>query len=269
MRKIQKSVLWATVFAGRGGVVFFLSLLMVGCLKTRSDVEEAQEKQVFKQQLVNIQKKSSDQLLAYDSLQEEYRGLNGRVEKMEAFLQQESERQKVSEGDLQKKITTIENKLAMIEAALLEQEQKNTQALTELRTELGQSLKDLATSMSAMTSAKSGKSTGKGDKAAHSGANSSANGSAKLGGADLQSFNEAEDLFYKKEWRKAVLAYEKYRSTYPKGSSYAMATYKIGVCFSELGMATEAEAFYSEVLEKFPQSKAAKSAAYRLKNLKK
>jgi len=72
----------------------------------------------------------------------------------------------------------------------------------------------------------------------------------------------------KKHWKEAIVAYEKYRSTNPTGKRYAEATYKIGASFHELGMKSEAKAFYAEVVEKFPKGEWAKKSNGRLKALK-
>ncbi|MEZ4872462.1 MAG: tetratricopeptide repeat protein [Bdellovibrionales bacterium] len=47
------------------------------------------------------------------------------------------------------------------------------------------------------------------------------------------------------------------------------ATLKIGECFQELGMASEAKVFFDEVIEKSPDSKEAKKARIRLQALSK
>lgn len=82
-------------------------------------------------------------------------------------------------------------------------------------------------------------------------------------------YDIGESYFKKSDWKAAILEYNKYRDQFPKGKKYADATYKIGVCFQEMGMKSEAKAFYSEIIEKFPKSKSAKSAKYRLNQLKK
>ncbi len=80
-------------------------------------------------------------------------------------------------------------------------------------------------------------------------------------------FELGEELFQKKQWREAILAYQKYRDSKPKGKQYAEATYKIGVSFQELKLKDEAKVFYEEVINKFPSSKESKSAKTRLKTL--
>lgn len=84
----------------------------------------------------------------------------------------------------------------------------------------------------------------------------------------LGTFDKAEESFNSKDWKEAILNYQKYRDNNPTGKRYAEATYKIGVSFQELGMKTEAKAFYDEVIEKFPKSVNANRARTRLKTLK-
>ncbi|MBX3021110.1 MAG: tetratricopeptide repeat protein [Bdellovibrionales bacterium] len=81
-------------------------------------------------------------------------------------------------------------------------------------------------------------------------------------------YDEGEAFFNTKKWKDAIDSYQKYRDTYPKGKSFADATYKIGAAFQELGMKDEAKLFFEEVKDKFPGSKEAKKAAIRLKSHK-
>jgi len=82
-------------------------------------------------------------------------------------------------------------------------------------------------------------------------------------------YDEAEDHFAQKDWKKALTLYEKYRVKNPNGEHYPMATYKMAVSFQELKMNKEAKLFYEEVVEKFPKSKVAKQATFRLNQMKK
>lgn len=81
-------------------------------------------------------------------------------------------------------------------------------------------------------------------------------------------FEEGETQFNAKKWKDAIVLYQKYRDTYPKGKMFLEATYKIGVCFQELGMKDEARSFYEEVVAKAPKSKEARKANGRMKSLK-
>ena len=96
----------------------------------------------------------------------------------------------------------------------------------------------------------------------------SAAAAPKAGSAKRTPFDEGEAQFDGKNWRQAIVSYQKYRDGYPKGKMYPEATYKIGVCFQELKMKDEAKAFFDEVTTKFPGSKEAKKAAFRAKSLK-
>ena len=75
----------------------------------------------------------------------------------------------------------------------------------------------------------------------------------------------ADDLFAKKEWRKSILAYQKFRDQNPKNKRFAKATLRIGQAFQELGMKDDAKTFFDEVIAKFPQSEEAKQARNLLK----
>ena len=81
----------------------------------------------------------------------------------------------------------------------------------------------------------------------------------------LGNFGSAEVAYKKKDWKSAIVGYQKYRELNPQGRLYSTATLKIGICFQELGMASDARAFFDEVIEKFPKSKAAKTARNHLK----
>jgi TolA-binding protein len=81
-------------------------------------------------------------------------------------------------------------------------------------------------------------------------------------------FSQAEQLFESKDYRRAILSFQKYRDQNPKGANFSEATYKIGLCFEKLSMNDEAKSFYNEVIEKFPKSSEAAKAKVRVKKLK-
>lgn len=77
----------------------------------------------------------------------------------------------------------------------------------------------------------------------------------------------ADKLFSTGKWSDAVQEFQKYREKNPKSDELPLVTYKIGVCFQELGMKNEARTFYNNVISKFSSSKAAKFAKFRLDNM--
>lgn len=79
---------------------------------------------------------------------------------------------------------------------------------------------------------------------------------------------EAESEFKAKNYRQAIELYQKYRAQSPNGRNYPAATYKIAVCFQELGMKQEARVFFDEVIARFPSSEFATRARFRVKQLR-
>ena len=105
---------------------------------------------------------------------------------------------------------------------------------------------------------------------ANQGAQSSGVSSVKSPSATAKKYTEfdtGEAKFKERQWKDAIAQYQAYRTKYPKGKSYSEATYKIGVCFQELNLKNEAKAFYQEVVQSHPKSRAAKKAGFRLKQL--
>lgn len=90
---------------------------------------------------------------------------------------------------------------------------------------------------------------------------------AKITGSNKNAFEVGESAFTAKEWRSAIVNFQKYREENPKGKNYPAATYKIGAAFMEMKMKDEAKPFFQEVVDKFPKSKEAKKASFRLKNM--
>lgn len=174
---------------------------------------------------------------------DQFRQLNGRVDTIENQMNQinaASEGEKKSVTDMAKyadqKFVAYEEELRKMEAKIASLEQ------------------ELATVKAAKVESKPTPSAG--------------SIAGAISGKGKTPYDEGEDLFNAKKWKEAIVAYQKYRDTYPKGKMYADSTYKIGVAFQELKMNEEAKAFFDEVVSKFPKSKEAKKAAFRMKTLK-
>ena len=96
-----------------------------------------------------------------------------------------------------------------------------------------------------------------------------AKGNGKDTNAKLrEDFYRGEDFYKRKLWKDAIVSYQKYREEYPKGQAYPEATYKIGMCFLQLGLKDESKSFFEEVTLKFPKSPLAAKAQKQLKSLK-
>ena len=83
------------------------------------------------------------------------------------------------------------------------------------------------------------------------------------------SFSQAESFFKKKEYEEAIVRYDKYRKSRPKGKNYPKATFQLGLCFQKLNMNEDAKAFYEELIQRFPKNPLSLKAKKILKNMKK
>ena len=204
--------------------------MLTGCLTTRSQLKEQNQLQT---QVSNIQEAKANTDSRLEEFETQLREYNGRIE----VLENDSRlfRDGAAKNEEKKKVDNelLENKFRVIQDALLKIESE----LQRLSNEV-ERLKVSRSTKKSSTSAKKG------------------------------NYTQAESDFSKKKWKSAAVGYQKYRDLNPKGRRYADATYKIGVCFQEMGMKKEAKAFYQEILEKYPKSRSASKAQYRLKNLK-
>lgn len=219
-------------------ILAMATMLMVGCLKTRAELDEEDSAQSQEHQTVAQQKAAAkppppppDRFEEYD---EEMRVLTGRVGNVENSL----------------------NQLQTASKADKELSAKDKQSYDREFLAFEEAVKRLEAQIATMS-----------DDIAHLKAPPPAPPAAAPAKGKTP-YDESQDLFNAKKWKEAIVGYQKYRDQNPKGKMYADSTYKIGVCFQELGMKDEAKAFLEEVTTKFPNSKEAKKAAFRLKSLK-
>lgn len=211
-----------------------VSALLSGCLLTRTQVEEAEKDRKMSEQVQNMQRDRADQADQMNDLNEQLRQLSGRLEILENDLRVSNAAKKELEEKSTSQLAEKDQKLTILQDAIGKQEEQ---------------IKALQAEISARGSDKDGKAEEKNDK-------------------KQNSYQVGEAHFKKQEWKEAILNYQKYNDKFPKGKNVADATYKMGVCFQELGMQEEAKTFYEEVIAKFPGTETAKSAKYRLKKLK-
>ncbi|RME15356.1 MAG: hypothetical protein D6797_06720 [Bdellovibrio sp.] len=218
-------------------------LFLSGCLVTREQLRTGNqsnppEKSQKTAPVISEEQRRAQEELARQEQEAQMREVLGRVSQLEAQLsklQEDFKQQSLEKEEWQKRLKVYQEALEQHDLAL--------KGLSQQVAELAALLKK--------TSEKK-KSSSKGSE-------------RKKGGP----YTQAEEWFKKGEWKKAILSYQKYRELYPKGSKYADATYKIGVCFQELKMYEDAKVFFEEVIAKFPKSREARKAKYRLSHLKK
>lgn len=221
-------------------------VLFSGCLQTRSSARATEQRQVVQQQTVGLQREASISEAGssrFSEVNEELRELRGRLEVVEnrqnsGGTENERLRQSVNEQvqNSDRRLTLLQESLTKMES----QQQALTAEILALKAEIT-ALKIAPSAASASSSSSSG---------------------------TQDSFRTGQEHFEKKEWKRAILAFQKYRDTSPRGKMVAEATYLMGVSFQELKMRDEARAFYEEVIAKFPKSSEARKARTRLQGLK-
>jgi TolA-binding protein len=220
-----------------------LSVGLTGCLKTRTDVRETEQKQVIQQEVTKLQRTNADVSTKFSDLEDDIRNLRGRLEVMEHKSGQGSQEAESvkrfaadQSADSNKKIALLQEGLATLEKTVF-----------QLNAEVNALQADRAASAAQASAAQ---------------AQAAAN-------AKKDPYEVAKEHFNNKDWKKAILSYQKYRDENPSGKKVADATYKIGVCFQELGMKEEAKTFYDEVIAKHPNTDEARRAKVRLKSVRK
>ena len=226
-----------------------IALLFTGCLQTRNQVQQQDEKKVFQDQVKNLQENRADSQVRLQELQTETLRYNGRIE-------------------------TLEARMASVDRNMLGQSKINDQHLNEynqrLKT-LEEASRDLNQKMDAMiTEMQSlrGQIAALEKKGAKSGGREGGSDSVSAKSSGKGPYTMAEEHYNKKSWSEAVISYMDYREQNPGGKFYAEATYKIGYAFQQLGKPTEAKSFYEEVSKRFPGSPFAKKAQAQLKSIK-
>jgi TolA-binding protein len=216
--------------------------LLSGCLMTREDVAEEEQKKAVQQQVTTLQKNTAEAQNRYSEVNDELRELHGKIEALDNRIS-------TSNKDREK------GQLATDQ--LIADTNKKNQALQEEVQKLETQVSFLNQELVKLSAAQQAGQT------VQVGATVPQKGGDKK--KDPQTFKFGEDLFAKKEWKEAILNYQKYRDAFPTGKNYPMATYKIGLSFQELGMKDEARTFFEDVVNRFPESSLAKQAKIHLK----
>ena len=230
--------------------VLALSLIQVvgltGCLEMRDDKKEVDEKVVMRRQVQTLQQSTADVNSRFNEVEDDTRKIHGQLAEDDQKIKQTN--------------ALMDKGFGMADTKFKERDQVYREEFTKLHADLDALKAQFAALQTQQQQAAAAALQAQADAAA---------ANAKAAEAAKDPWATAEEKFEQKAWRDAILDYEKYRKTNPKGKNFAAATYKIGVCFQEMGSADDARAFFEEVISKFPKAKEAKSAAIRLKKLKK
>jgi TolA-binding protein len=221
-----------------------LALLQVSCLRTRTELREAEQKKNLDQTVQQLAQNKADTQQRVDEMEEQNRLLQGRIEELQhqISLREKSVAERDRQGEERLKayedaVSKMQSEMRGMEAEILALKEMQIRQATPPRR--NDDSRD--------------REKDKGDK-----------GKSK----EAAAWQEGEESFSGKDWKKAILNYQKYREAHPKGQRYAAATLRIGLSFVELGMTDDAKVFLQEVVDKFPKSNEAKQARAKLKNIK-
>lgn len=222
--------------------------LLTGCLVTKADLKEGrgegESRRSNQAQVTSMQAAKAEETSRNADLEASLREMSGRIDVLENRAGQSDQGQGRSIQQLEMQVGELTKKNALLQEEMGKMEAQ-IQALSEQVAASAQATAARAQQERDEKPAVAGKAADK-----------------------LALFEAGEEHFQKKEWRKAILNYQKYRDSQPKGKKFPEATYKMGVCFQELGMKDEAKTFYDELVAKFPSSAEARRARIRLKKLK-
>ena len=87
---------------------------------------------------------------------------------------------------------------------------------------------------------------------------------ARPSGPDEDLFDYASLAYDRSEWSIASQSFGQYLQNYPSGRHVATALFRIGECYMKQDQVKVAETYYEEVVNRYPNSEGAPSAAYRL-----
>ena len=86
----------------------------------------------------------------------------------------------------------------------------------------------------------------------------------KASGPDEDLFDYASLLYERKEYALAAQSFGQYLQRFPSGRHVAMSMFRLGESYVNTGKVAESESYYLEVVNRYPSSEGAPSAAYRL-----
>lgn len=221
-------------------IVLVLGTLLSSCLRTRSEVSPNEQSYISRKKQIENQKSatSTSKEVTVDS-EETIRALNGRIEVLENQVTQlQKDKENSANSAEAAKIAALQDALLKMELQIqkLEAEKNAPTAVDPKNKSSDENLKSVLPPSEVAPSKKT-------------------------------SYEVAEEYFGKKEWKKAILSYQKFAEEFPKSKLVPDAKYKTGVAFQELGLKDEALAFYEEVQAQYPQTLAGKKSKIRIASL--
>ena len=225
-------------------------LFLSSCLKTRSELGEGYQSQVYSKKQTDNQKQNSKEpspeLVRVDEKDELIRTLNGRVEALENQIAQ-LDKQKQDNTDAQK-IQLLQESLIKMEMQLAKLEGEAAIAKTQTSTNTPAANTPAANSSDAKVPLVKG----------------------EIKNTKNATFDAAQEYFAKKDFKNAILEYQKFvdANVKTKNKLVPEAKYKIGLCFEAMGLKDEAQSFYEEVAAQHGNTEFGKKAKAKVQKKK-
>jgi tol-pal system protein YbgF len=226
-------------------------LVLSGCLKTRAQLREDQEVGPAPEK-AHVEEVRPQGQYVIDEIKSEMTRLQGRIEDIERSQKDAHQTASRAGSEEQKKL----------EARIIELEQAQANMLEEIK-RLRETPAHAADPGEAYEKGKTHFEAGELDAAVEQ--FSAYLKSPKAKRAEEALFYRGESYFALKQFKKAIVDYSKFPEKYTKSKHMPQALYKIGLSFESLGMKSDAQGFFAEVVEKFPKSAEAKKARAKLK----
>jgi len=235
---------------------------------------EARLDQYIKEEGRDLKERAADQNVLINTLREEIRILNGRLEETEYLVKQKNKPSVESNGKHSDQLVRIEQMLRSNKDRIIRIEQylnfeTKDPALKSGKDSATTSDLSAAKQLSAddiYTSAK--QAFDQGDfEAARKGFQQFLERYPKLEQADNAQFWVGETYYREKWYEKAILEYQKVIEKFPKGNKVPASLLKQGLAFANLGDKANARLILTELVQKYPRSNEANIAKQQLKGL--
>lgn len=228
------------------------TLFLASCLKTRSELGQGYQSQVYSKKQVDNQKQAANEPgeVKIDEKDELIRTLNGRVESLENQITQIQKANQENPND--QKVQLLQESLIKMEAQLAKLETDLALAKAGATTSTAYANQPAANSSDAKVPPVKGSSP-------------------QAGGKNNATFDSAQDFFAKKDFKNAILEYQKFVDANAKSKNKLVpeAKYKIGLCFEAMGLKDEAQSFYEEVAAQHGSTEFGKKAKAKVTKTKK
>jgi len=231
-----------------------LSFSLTGCLKSRAQLREEsdapQAQQTIPAQVQEVEPKGQYVL---DELRSEITRLTGKIDELEHNQSQASQKAAGAQSEEAKKLERRVVELEAAQAALIEQLKKVQATAAQAASDPNELLD------------KGKKQLGTGDLEGAIESLSAYLKSPRASAAEEATYLRGEALYELKQYNRAIADFAQFPEKFTRSHRMPQVLYKIGLSFLALQNKSDARAFFSELIEKFPKSPEAKKARSKLK----